>query len=134
VRTWKTDYRGPLLICASSSPRNQVFSTEKGDFLLPPGVMVCIVNLHNIRPMKWADEDRAMCEYQDGAYAWEVGVMEHVMPKPIKGKLHVFDVEDELVTPLDIAADDHYLLHCEPPYGFPEKLKEDMRHLREGHV
>ena len=48
VRTWKTSYRGPLLVCVSKNPE-----TENS------GKAICIVDLCDVRPLKKADEKSA---------------------------------------------------------------------------
>ena len=73
-RTWKTDYRGDLLICASSK-------NEGPD--LVRGHAICVVELYDIR--KDGDRD----------FAWLIRNVRFVEPFPVKGKLHLYDVEDD---------------------------------------
>ena len=83
TRTWKTNYRGDLLICSSKKP-----------YCGPVGVALCIVNLYGCRPMNRQDEFWAQCEFYEGAWAWlfskEIQLIE---PFPVKGQLGLFNVE-----------------------------------------
>lgn len=92
-RSWKTDYRGEILICANST---------KNDFCLC-GRAACIVELVDIMPFT-PDHLQAACMEQmpDDAksrkyYAWIINVTEDVMPVKIKGQLNLFNVDDALV-------------------------------------
>lgn len=76
-RTWKTDYRGDLLICAS---------TYNDDWEYPRGFALCVVNLYDI---KWLEDDEC--------YAWQLKDIRPVKPFPVKGKLHLYDVDDGLI-------------------------------------
>lgn len=76
-RTWKTDYRGDLLICAS---------TYNDGWEYPRGYALCVVNLYDI---KWSDEN--------DCYAWQLRDIRPVVPFPVKGKLHLYDVDDNLI-------------------------------------
>ena len=83
TRTWRTDYRGDILIVASRSPR-------MGN--LPTGKSLCIVRLVDCRPMIKADEARACCELYDGAYAWDIDNIRPVAPINISGRLGLYDL------------------------------------------
>lgn len=92
-RSWKTGYRGDILICANST---------KNDFCLC-GRAACIVELVDIVPFT-PDHLKAACMEQmpDDAssrqyYAWVINVTEDVMPVKIKGQLNLFNVDDALV-------------------------------------
>ena len=102
VRSWRTDYRGELLICASAAPENEFWSDEN---MTPPVVRLlhsgCIlgsVRLVDVRPMVKADEYEggAYCEYFDDAYAFVLEATgKRYRPDRIIGKLKLFDVADE---------------------------------------
>ena len=56
-RTWKTKYRGPLLICSS---KGDIAIDDDGDSLvLPGGMALAVVELLDIRPMTKADLEPA---------------------------------------------------------------------------
>ncbi len=101
VRSWKTNYRGPLLICSSA---RQDDSFEKFDEVTCPlGVALCVVELEEIVQMT---RDHAMSAYPlenmqqeredvpDGQYAWILKTpLMLEAPFPVKGKLNLFEVE-----------------------------------------
>lgn len=84
LRTWKTKYRGPLVICASQRRHGS----------LPTGVALGIVNLDDIRPSTPNDEPLANCMPENNEYAWILSNPKpFVMPFAVKGKLSIFDLE-----------------------------------------
>lgn len=88
-RTWKTDYRGELLICASSKAWPGSIAKHA----------LCIVNLVDIVPFEKKHLDTAnMDEMPEGdCYAWIFDGLGWVKPFEVKGKLHLFDVDDSLI-------------------------------------
>jgi hypothetical protein len=86
VRSWRTHYRGPLVICSSQSPAN----SESKD--LPLGKTICKVELVDVRPMKRKDVKAAMCPYNPESYVWELKVIKRVRSRPVKGKLGIFNL------------------------------------------
>ncbi len=103
MRRWKTDWRGPLLICAGRQ-YDQVY----GDILLPAGLRlplgaaIGVVDLYDITPMT-PDLFGAACldphpSPQDRAawleqHAWHVRPLYAIRPMLVNGRLHVFDCE-----------------------------------------
>lgn len=83
TRTWKTNYRGEILIVASKKPHNP-----------RAGFALCIVKLVDCRPMVKADEAAAKCEIYPGAYAWVLEFVRQVPFLPVPGKLGIYDVKD----------------------------------------
>ena len=98
-RTWKTDYRGPLLICTSSYDPGLWLDVDiEGDIHtlpLPLGCMLCVVNLVDIRPATKKEVEDGGGEWSKGLYAWVLEGGYNVEPEPVKGRLHLFDVPDE---------------------------------------
>lgn len=83
IRTWKTDYRGPLLIASSAAPKWAL-----------AGKAVCIVDLVDVRPITQDDLENSCCsECWDSDYAWILENARTVPAIPIKGKLHLYDTE-----------------------------------------
>ena len=84
-RTWQTDYRGDLLICASSRKDPGCVS----------GYAYFVVELLDIV----LSDDEVM----NGSgnivhpYRWIIGKPRAIQPIPVKGKLHLFDVDDALI-------------------------------------
>ena len=75
-RSWKTEYRGDLLICASSRNEGQD---------LVRGHAICVVALYDITQSATHD------------YVWHIRNVRFVKPFPVKGKLHLYDVDDEKI-------------------------------------
>jgi hypothetical protein len=117
VRSWATAHRGELLICASASPKNVfVFNPKnKTRDLLPAGCFVGIVELVDCRRMKKADEDAAMCDYEDGAYAWVLDNPQYVRPDKVTGRLGLFEVPE--ATEVVCLADEDEFFRYPPPQG-----------------
>lgn len=91
TRTWRTKYRGPLLICASKNIDNRACSYH--GFVpnrMEAGFAVAIVDLVNCRPMVLADRPDAMCELNK--YAWVLENVRRIKQFPVKGQLGVFGV------------------------------------------
>lgn len=86
TRTWKTNHRGWLLIVASKKPKYP-FS----------GFALAIACLVDCRSMKIADEWAAMSGYQKGLYSWILKEIRPIKPFPVRGKLGLYEVDDELI-------------------------------------
>ena len=115
VRSWSTPHRGPLLICASASPKN-VFWHDHVDHVnrvFYAGCIIGIVDLLDCRPMNKADEYAALCDYQVGAYAWVTKTIAFCRPDPVLGKLHLFEVPDDKI--VRVGNDDNDWTYCYPP-------------------
>ena len=90
IRTWKTDYRGDLLICSTADRMHNTI----------PRHALCVANLKNIRPLKRTDAEAGMfdpADFEEGLYAWELDNIRTIRPIPIKGKLGLFNVSDDLI-------------------------------------
>jgi len=81
TRTWKTKYRGKLLLCCSRKPACSLL-----------GLAFAICDLVNIRPMTKEDEKAAQCKKYIGAYSWILENIKPITPFPVKGKLRLFEV------------------------------------------
>lgn len=94
IRSWKTDYRGPLLICASAKrlPKFVPYHDQ-----VRYGVAVCVVHLNHCRLMAKGDEKWALCDWIPDYYAWEIANVRRVKDVPIKGMLKLFDVPDDFI-------------------------------------
>lgn len=87
-RTWKTSYRGDLLICSSSKPTDGCVH----------GHALCVASLDSIEPFKKKHLYDAVMDdldMPDEAYAWVLSNIRMVEPFPVKGKLNLYDVPDE---------------------------------------
>lgn len=99
LRSRSTTHRGPLLICASKTERDCWVQYGGKDYLLPVGVMMCVVDLVDCRPATDADADAAFTGdgIEKGSYAWVLQNPRDVMLREINGRLGLFDVDDELI-------------------------------------
>lgn len=83
TRTWKTKYRGKLLLCCSKNPYISGIS----------GLAFATADLVEVREMIKEDEVLARCEIYPNAKAW---VLENITLIPtfhVKGKLRLFEVD-----------------------------------------
>lgn len=93
-RSWSTDYRGPLLICASSGPWYAGTICKHA---------LCIVELLDVIPFEEKCLDLAlMDEVPDNpGYAWLLSEPTFIKPFEVKGKLKLYDVDDSLIEAMD---------------------------------
>ena len=80
-RTWKTNYRGPLLMC----------STAKKVAGAAPGYAICVVNLKSIQYFSFED-----------LYYWNIELADVIKPIHVKGQLKLFNVDDDLIKPISM--------------------------------
>ena len=80
-RTWKTNYRGPLLMC----------STTKKVAGAAPGYAICVVNLKSIQYFPFED-----------LYHWNIELADVIKPIHVKGQLKLFNVDDNLIEPISM--------------------------------
>lgn len=80
-RTWKTNYRGPLLMC----------STAKKVAGAAPGYAICVVNLKSIQYFPL-----------EGFYHWNIELVNVIKPIHVKGQLKLFNVDDNLIEPISM--------------------------------
>ncbi len=93
-RTWRTDYRGDLLICSSANPK--IKDTISGHAL----VIVRLNDIIEITKKNYKEFD--FDEKPEGKmYAWQLTEGRVVKPFPVKGKLNFFEVDDNLIEILD---------------------------------
>ncbi len=115
IRSWQTKHRGPLLIVASLQPspilkkfsevdkqgRHKVQDREYFDFdYLHFGRAICVVELYNITEFRPNHEDAAMCEHMPGLFAWHLRNIKQVQPVAFKGKLSIYEVEQNKIIEL----------------------------------
>lgn len=80
-RTWKTNYRGPILMC----------STAKKIAGAAPGYAICVVNLKSIQYFPL-----------EGFYHWNIELANVIKPIHVKGQLKLFNVDDNLIEPISM--------------------------------
>ena len=93
TRTWKTEYRGKLLIVASKQWDSNLDVSLYDLELYPFGMAVCIADLVDCRSMIPSDERLARCPVYPRANSLVLANVHKVNPFPVKGRLHLFDVE-----------------------------------------
>lgn len=88
-RTWKTNYRGELLICAAKRPTPGCIS----------GYAYFTVNLTDIEPFSKEHLKAAglIRMPKSKCYAWHFEDRQPVYPIPVSGKQGLFDVDDSLI-------------------------------------
>jgi hypothetical protein len=76
TRKWRTNYRGPVLICACQ----------------PVGMALCIVELLDCRPMIDEDWPKACCDPYSPAFAWVLGKVTPIERFAVRGMQGLFPV------------------------------------------
>ena len=92
-RTWRTSYRGPLLICSSKGD----YEIDDNGMVAPGGMALGVVDLLDIAPMTKADLEAAFLPddwHKDAlkGLAWHVKMLYEIKPFPVKGRLNLFEV------------------------------------------
>jgi hypothetical protein len=91
LRTWRTRYRGPLIICAGLSPRRGT-EFEIG----PLGVSICVVDLVDVREPLSGDDLLSCCDVSPRELAWVLKNPRRFPAIPVKGMLSLFAPPPEL--------------------------------------
>lgn len=93
VRTWKTNYRGPLLITSSARKRKGLIA----------GYALCTVNLVDCVPLTKALCKKALMNWEPGMgdqyYAWILDENNLIIPQPVKGKLSLWECDCPIIYP-----------------------------------
>ncbi len=98
-RTWKTDYRGDILICASAKKIPECIS----------GHALAVAELVDIEPFSKKHFDGACMDWipDQRGFAWIFDNIRMIRPVPVKGKLGLFNVDvDYQVIPDDLTDDE----------------------------
>ena len=84
LRSWRTHYRGPLVLCVSASPKINN---------LPTGIAIETFDLVDIRPSISDDIEFACLAPPENCFSW---IIENPVffkhPWPVKGRLMLFDM------------------------------------------
>ena len=86
TRSWKTSYRGDLLIVSSQYP-------DYNQDLFPVGVALCIARLVDVRPMVPTDCFRSLCSYNHLLNSWRLEDIVAIAPFSVRGMPGLYDVE-----------------------------------------
>lgn len=88
-RSWKTDYRGDLLICSTAKKLHDTI----------PGHALCVVTLVDIVSFTRKHLDAACMQDQDfqpGMYAWIFDNLRYIKPIPLKGRLSLWTYDGDI--------------------------------------
>jgi len=85
IRSWKTEYRGSILICASKKPISPKYNN------LNLGVTICIADLIDIIPFEINMEKMAKIKYIKNNWAWVFKNPRKVKNIYYSGRLGLFD-------------------------------------------
>lgn len=88
IRSWRTHYRGPLLICSGARHDRRFPEARK----LPLGVSIAICDLVDVIPFESHMAEEACTEWRPGLYAWVLQNATPVKTVAIKGQLGLFPV------------------------------------------
>ena len=82
IRSRRTHYRGPVLICSSARPLGSG----------PVGVAVCVVEVLDCHPLVPEDAIAACHPWSGGGWAWVLRLVRLVEPFPVRGRLGFYEV------------------------------------------
>lgn len=85
TRTWKTDYRGKVLLHASNNPKSEI-----------SGCIFAVAEIIGCMPMVKDDEKFACCSIYPKAQSWFLDNVRPTELKKIKGKLGLWNLNCEL--------------------------------------
>ena len=93
-RSWKTDYRGDIVICSNSRTVKGYVSSHA----------ICIVELVDIEPFTNAHIEAAMMDFSEPGYAWILKNPRMIKPVPVKGQLRLWNYDG----PIEIIPDEEW--------------------------
>lgn len=88
-RTWKTNYRGDILICSTAKKYRDTI----------PGHALCVVTLKDIVPFTKKHLEAAQMfeeEYLPNCYAWILDNVRCIKPFEVKGKLSLWECDHKI--------------------------------------
>lgn len=101
LRTWSTNYRGPLIIVASLARHSSTLHQSVDG---PRGVTVCVAELVNVELATASDAtDAAFDTIPDGLFAWRLTSPRRLLPLSVKGKLSLFELDADAFVKLAAA-------------------------------
>ena len=110
TRTWKTNYRGRMLLCASAKPETEL-----------SGHAFAIATLQDCVQMNRTHEDNACCEYKPELYAWILSDITPINIFKVRGRQGLFNFKKE-----------HILEMSDREKHLNEITKEILIHTRGG--
>ncbi|MCK9370153.1 ASCH domain-containing protein [Candidatus Dojkabacteria bacterium] len=85
TRTWKTNYRGLIILHASKNPKSEI-----------SGKIFAVAKIVDCKPMKKKDEKLACCEIYPRAYSWFLEDIKPTELKEVKGSLGLWEINVEV--------------------------------------
>ena len=82
TRTWKTKYRGPVLLYVSKNPKSDI----SGKAFATAEIIDCLEMVKD-------DERFACCEMYPKANSWFLDNIKPIKPFEVKGQLGLFEIE-----------------------------------------
>jgi len=82
TRTWTTNYRGEILLCASKNPKSNI-----------SGKAFATAIIKDVQIMSKHDEEAACCERYPKARSWFLENIKPIKPFRVSGQLGIFNVE-----------------------------------------
>lgn len=119
TRSWKTNYRGPLLICATKKiiklpcvgswefrraarlalniPAGQSFRTDHHGMAVAIAYLTGCYRIedfiHNPEAYPLSDNEKVFGDFSPGRYAWKLENVRAIEPFPVRGRQGLFEVE-----------------------------------------
>lgn len=104
-RTWRTSYRGDVIICTSKRPifdcpkewlpldLGEKWADDDTHFTIPGGYAVGVVELLDVVPFKKEHVAPAFLDSHSPGWAWLVKPKFEIEPLPVKSKLSLFELD-----------------------------------------
>ncbi len=99
IRTWKTNYRGPIMIHAGMGiDREAMKRFDSFNFTYPKSEVICLVELLDCIPI--TEEFLVYLKHENkklyghievGGYAWKIKLIKKCSIKDVKGKLGLWE-------------------------------------------
>jgi len=97
LRTWKTNYRGPVIICSSANKKHEsgvlLGLSTKPLQVAPASTALCIVDIIDCRPATPEDRIAACCEPSSKEFAWLISKPQKITQFQVKGSLGLFNLD-----------------------------------------
>ena len=104
IRSWRTNYRGKILICSSQKPISSRFKN------LVLGSTICVVDLVDIVPFKKNMKKLSHIDYIPNTWAWVFKNPIKIKNVNIQGKLGLFNLPTNLKDAVILEQDPALLL------------------------
>ncbi len=106
TRSWKTNYRGEIYIHASKTNHKNInpelynltknLKMNNGNIIAKANLIDCVYMDKNFLKEIKNNKTEYLCgEYKEGRYAWILKDIEQIPPIPAKGKLNIWNYNNE---------------------------------------